>query len=150
MPWDLTIAAILVIGATVIALLALGSRVALVRAVGNAHQRAARSAEELAKLRKISDERQAHDAETIARLQNRIIQQGQMLRALQDDLDKFINQNRTMRDVQVRSEGRGPSEQETKAVELREQAIRHRLRSMLHEFKSVTESLKDSDPAQAA
>ncbi len=151
MDWHLTIAAILVIGATLVALLALGNRIVLVRAIEISRRRASDVIDELAKVRKAADERQAHDGETISRLQNRINQQGQMLRSLQEDLDKFISQHRSMLEVQTRDGSAAPSTaQESAAVEQREKAIRERLRSMLSEFRAVTGGLKDSETTAEA
>ncbi|HLO39555.1 MAG TPA: hypothetical protein VK176_00920 [Phycisphaerales bacterium] len=150
MDWDLTIVIILVVGATAVALLALGNRALLVHSAGEARRRCSELGEELAKVRKLADDRQAQDAELISRLQNRITQQGQMLRSLQEDLDKFIAQHRSTLEVSQRSGGGEAIQQETEAVEQRERAIRERLRSMLQEFKAVTDGMKDESPAKAA
>lgn len=151
MDWQLTITTILVIGSTLVALLALGNRVVLVRSAEDARRRSVAMSDELAKVRRHADERQAHDGETISRLQNRIVQQGQMLRSLQEDLDKFITQHRMMLEVRESSGNAARHTEHVQAVDQRENAIRERLRSMLQEFRTVTEGLKDSEPpAQAA
>lgn len=151
MDWHLTIATILVLGSALVALLALGNRVVMIRAVDAARHRAREAVEELARVRKQTDDRQAHDGEMISRLQNRILQQGQMLRSLQEDLDKFIAQHRMMLEMRDGADqGSGPSPQETAAVDQRENAIRERLRNMLQEFRAVTEGLKDSEPPAKA
>jgi TolA-binding protein len=148
MSWDLTIVVILVVGSTAVALLALGNRSLLVHVANEARRKCHELTDELAKVRKQSDDRQAQDAELISRLQNRITQQGQMLRSLQEDLDKFIAQHRSTLEVTQRSGGASP--QETEAVEQRERAIRERLRNMLQEFRTVTDGLKDAEPPAKA
>ncbi|HRJ49857.1 MAG: hypothetical protein KF787_11865 [Phycisphaeraceae bacterium] len=147
MDGNLTIATILVLGSTLIAILSLGSRVTMVHALRTAQRRCSTLADELARVRKSSDERQAHDGETISRLNNRTVQQGQMLRSLQDDLDKFITQHRAMVEVQARSDrDEAAATADAAAAEQRERAIRERLRTMLNEFRAVTGGIAEAEP----
>lgn len=152
MDWHFTSATILVIGATIVALLALGNRILLVRAAQSSQRRIGEMGDELAKVRRAADDRQQHDGETISRLQNRIQQQGQLLRALQEDLDKFILQHRTMLEIKSQPAGAAsPSaQQETAAVEQREKAIREKLKSMLQEFRAVTGGEEADESKKAA
>lgn len=146
MEGNLTIATILVVGSTLIAILSLGSRVALVHALRASQRRCLKLSDEVARVRKSSDDRQAHDGETISRLNNRTVQQGQMLRSLQDDLDKFITQHRAMVDVQARADrDEAAATAEAAAAEQRERAIRERLRTMLSEFRAVTGGMSETD-----
>ncbi len=152
MDWQLSVAIILVIGATLIALLALGNRVLLARAIERSHRRADMLSEELTKARKAADDRQANDTETISRLQSRIQQQGQLMRTLQEDLDKFISQHHAM--VELSRQSPGPETPKAReaaaAADQRERAIREKLRSMLHEFRSVTGGLGDGEAGSKA
>lgn len=146
MDWHLSIAAILVIGASLVALLALGNRVAMARAVEATNRRYDRLNTQFSNARKAADDRQAHDGETISRLQNRIQQQNQLLSALQEDLDKFITQHRAMLDVRAHAtSSTPPSAHDTAAVDQRERAIREKLKSMLHEFRAVTGESGDAE-----
>jgi hypothetical protein len=156
-----TIASILTVGASTVALLALANRAALARRIMDLQTANKTATAEVGRIRRAAEEQRVIDIETISKLNERLRQQSQMVRSLQEDLDKFIAQHRSLIEIERSSASQeSAAEKAARAAATdREHAIRERLQGMLRQFREVTGAIeshgqqgagKDSGESKAA